>query len=302
MGARDSKHRARLGDARVVVSMGWLSRLHPMLKAGLTSGTIMSGGDLICQTIEQRSRTFQADTPPFAVRGVDPAEEASTSGRTSGVVSAVQERMGLANYDLVRTARFFGVGLTLHGPFFKYARTCHFLFSRGNISARTNCTRPLPLRATPEIPDRRSPTADRLPHQTTPRVTRNDSKTLGVIERVVGPARCPRAAAKKVALGHVFLFPSYAFLFNVWMGALEGKGAEGGVRKFMDTWAEVCVAGSVFWPAANMVNFMYCPPKHRVLFLNGGGLFWNAFLSYQNAKSNAKRSSLPLEGIKKHLA
>jgi hypothetical protein len=31
----------------------------------------------------------------------------------------VQERMGLANYDLVRTARFFGVGLTLHGPFFK---------------------------------------------------------------------------------------------------------------------------------------------------------------------------------------
>ena len=72
-----------------------------------------------------------------------------------------------------------------------------------------------------------------------------------MIERVVGPARCPRAAAKKVALGHVFLFPSYAFLFNVWMGALEGKGAEGGVRKFMDTWAEVCVAGSVFWPAAN---------------------------------------------------
>ena len=102
--------------------MGWLPRLRPMLKAGLTSGTIMSGGDLICQTIEQRSRTFQADTPPFAVRGVDPAEEASTSGRTSGVVSAVQERMGLANYDLVRTARFFGVGLTLHGPFFKYAR------------------------------------------------------------------------------------------------------------------------------------------------------------------------------------
>ena len=93
-----------------------------MLKAGLTSGSIMSGGDLICQTIEQRSRTFQAEAPPFAVRGVDPAEEVSTSGRTSGVVSAVQERMGLANYDLVRTARFFGVGLTLHGPFFKYAR------------------------------------------------------------------------------------------------------------------------------------------------------------------------------------
>ena len=124
VGARDSEHRARLEDGgrRVVVSMGWLPRLHPMLKAGLTSGSIMSGGDLICQTIEQRSRTFQAEAPPFAVSGVDPAEEASTSGRTSGVVSTVQESMGLANYDLMRTARFFGVGLTLHGPFFKYAR------------------------------------------------------------------------------------------------------------------------------------------------------------------------------------
>ena len=57
----------------------------------------------------------------------------------------------------------------------------------------------------------------------------------------------------------------------------------------------------MFWPAANMVNFMYCPPKHRVLFLNGGGLFWNAFLSYQNAKSNAKNApSVTLEAIKKH--
>jgi hypothetical protein len=32
--------------------------------------------------------------------------------------AAVREQLGLADYDLVRTARFFGVGLTLHGPFF----------------------------------------------------------------------------------------------------------------------------------------------------------------------------------------
>jgi len=173
VGARDSKHRARLGDARVVVSMGWFPRLHPMLKAGLTSGTIMSGGDLICQTIEQRSRTFQAEAPPFAVRGVDPAEEVSTSGRTSGVVSAVQERMGLANYDLVRTARFFGVGLTLHGPFFKYARfraiSSRLLFSRrfNRLDAYVRRARERKRRRNP-----RSRTADRrpypIPHRTHP--------------------------------------------------------------------------------------------------------------------------------------
>ena len=98
--------------------MGWFPRLHPMLKAGLTSGTIMSGGDLICRTIEQNGMLRENNpAPPFAARGVE--QETSTSARTPSVAAAVQERMGLANYDLVRTARFFGVGLTLHGPFFK---------------------------------------------------------------------------------------------------------------------------------------------------------------------------------------
>jgi hypothetical protein len=41
------------------------------------------------------------------------------------------------------------------------------------------------------------------------------------------------------------------------------------------------------YTAANMINFMFCPPAYRVLYLNAGGLFWNAFLSFQNAKSNA---------------
>ena len=114
---------------------------------------------------------------------------------------------------------------------------------------------------------------------------------MGIIERVVGPATNPIAAAKKVALGHVFLFPSYAFAFNVWMGLLEGRGVQGGITKFEDTWAEVFMMGSAFWPIANMFNFMYCPPAHRVLFLNGGGLFWNAYLSYQNVKSNERNSA-----------
>ena len=96
-----------------------LPRLRPMLKAGLASGTIMSGGDLICQTIEKCGMVAEvggsAPQKSSASRG---SEDATTSGSTAGVISAVSERIGLADYDLVRTARFFGVGLTLHGPFF----------------------------------------------------------------------------------------------------------------------------------------------------------------------------------------
>ena len=98
--------------------------LHPMLRAGLTSGTIMAGGDLLCQTIQMQYQ-------PAGVAGTEAAEKVKKEPRkcegrsapasTSGMhwmSAAVREQLGLADYDLVRTARFFGVGLTLHGPFF----------------------------------------------------------------------------------------------------------------------------------------------------------------------------------------
>jgi protein Mpv17 len=87
-----------------------------MLRAGLTSGTILAGGDLLCQTIQMQYQ-------PAGVAGTEPrkCEERSAPASTSGMhwmSAAVREQLGLADYDLVRTARFFGVGLTLHGPFF----------------------------------------------------------------------------------------------------------------------------------------------------------------------------------------
>lgn len=110
---------------------------------------------------------------------------------------------------------------------------------------------------------------------------------MGILEKVVGPATTMQAAAKKVALGHFFLFPSYTALFYGWLSVFEGKGLTEAKQKFEDTWWDIFVAGSAFWPAANMVNFMYCPPMYRVLYLNVAGLYWNAFLSYQNVRANA---------------
>ena len=105
--------------------MGSLPKLHPMLRAALTSGTIMAGGDLICQTIEQggwfagRCGAVSPVRRERAAAGGARGGEAGASGRVDGgLISTVKEHVGLGNYDLVRTSRFFGVGLTLHGPFF----------------------------------------------------------------------------------------------------------------------------------------------------------------------------------------
>jgi len=37
-------------------------------------------------------------------------------------------------------------------------------------------------------------------------------------------------------------------------------------------------AGWVFWPVANMANFLLVPPTGRVLYANCAGLLWNTFL------------------------
>jgi protein Mpv17 len=118
---------------------------------------------------------------------------------------------------------------------------------------------------------------------------------LGILEKVVGPATTVQAAAKKVALGHFFLFPSYTALFYGLLSVFEGKGLTEAKQKFEDTWWDIFVAGSAFWPAANMVNFMYCPPMYRVLYLNVAGLYWNAFLSYQNVRANAMEAIVKQE-------
>ena len=47
------------------------------------------------------------------------------------------------------------------------------------------------------------------------------------------------------------------------------------------------VNGTLFWPAANIVNFMLVPPAGRVAYANAAGLLWNGWLSYANSTKGA---------------
>jgi protein Mpv17 len=106
------------------------------------------------------------------------------------------------------------------------------------------------------------------------------------METLVGPGVCARAAAKKVMLGHVVLFPTYTVLFNFTMSTLEGKGVAGAMKKLEDTWWDVMYMGTCFWPFVNMSTFMFFSPAYRLLSLNVWGLAWNAYMSFKNAGSN----------------
>jgi protein Mpv17 len=86
-----------------------------MLRAGLTSGTIMAGGDVLCQTIQLRVAGDGCSKPRAKEITSRTAEEDAKSESERGTIGSTAETSG---YDLVRTARFGLTGLTLHGPFF----------------------------------------------------------------------------------------------------------------------------------------------------------------------------------------
>lgn len=42
--------------------------------------------------------------------------------------------------------------------------------------------------------------------------------------------------------------------------------------------------GTMFWPLANVANFLYVPATARIAYINGCGIFWNTYMSYANQK------------------
>ncbi|EFJ47454.1 hypothetical protein VOLCADRAFT_92190 [Volvox carteri f. nagariensis] len=115
-----------------------------------------------------------------------------------------------------------------------------------------------------------------------------------MIDERFGPAKTLLTAAKKTAFGQVTIFPAYVAAFFTYIAILEPGGNLAAVgTKLRSSFLQTYVAGSVFWPAANMINFMCCPPSARILYVNGAGLVWNALLSAVNSQQAVAVGSPP---------
>lgn len=107
-------------------------------------------------------------------------------------------------------------------------------------------------------------------------------KGFQLMDKVFGPQLTLAAACKKTAMGQMTMFPIYTVAFNMYTGVLEGRSVPQAVEKTRQNFLPTFVAGSVFWPVANMFNFAAIAPRHRVLYVGVVGVTWNAFLSWQN--------------------
>lgn len=183
-----------------------------LLRAGLTSGAIMSIADCLAQALETKG--FQTARP----------------GESS------------SDYDWGRTARFAVVGFTLHGPYFQ----------------------------------------------------RGFSKVDAVFGPSLNAAGNPvwSVLGKKVVATQIVLNAPFMVLLFGWMGALEGRSWPDGIIDNIQTkWPMAFWAGNMFWPVANLINFRFLGPQHRVAYVATCGAVWNTFISWMNKEKDLQKQS-----------
>ncbi|KAJ1801180.1 hypothetical protein LPJ59_000504 [Coemansia sp. RSA 2399] len=97
---------------------------------------------------------------------------------------------------------------------------------------------------------------------------------------------------KRVAVDQAIFAPFACGAFVVGMGVLEGQGPKDLLERIRLQYPKVLLAGYVLWPAAQLVNFSLVPLSYRVPFGSVVSLFWNTYLSWENAQARRQQKAL----------
>jgi protein Mpv17 len=71
-------------------------------------------------------------------------------------------------------------------------------------------------------------------------------------------------------------------------GVLEGQDPTGLMTKLQEKWIPTIWTSWHFWPAANVLNFVFIPLPFRVLYWSILSFFWQGYLTHVNADETTK--------------
>ena len=120
---------------------------------------------------------------------------------------------------------------------------------------------------------------------------------FSMVDKRIGAATSLKIVAQKTAIAQFLLFPPYLVALFGFMGVLEQHPSIS--DKIRTKVPEAFVSGCLYWPIANGINFAAVPAQLRIPYVASAAGFWNAYLSWENARDSSSKSVTNSTPVKK---